>query len=95
MKYLWFENNLERLTQFQIIDTSTGIYWSRLNTSTDFKDFYYICMSIASIGISYAEAEQLFSVHNSMLNRKVTNLGTTTLNRYVLHLTKQNNLDNE
>ena len=52
-------------------------------------------MSIASIGISNAEAEQLFSVHKSMLNRKVTNLGTTTLNRYVLHLTKQNNLDDE
>ena len=93
---MWFENNLERLTQFQIIDTSTGIYWSRLNTSTDFKDFYYICMGIASIGISKAEVERLFSFHKSMLNRKVTNLGTTTLhNRYVLHLTKQNNLDDE
>ena len=94
MNYWWFETNLDDFPTYPATN-STDIYWSKLNTNPPFKDFSYICMRLSSIGISEAEVERLFSIHKSMLNRSVTNLGTETLhNRCILHLSQENCEDN-
>ena len=73
---------------------NTDFYWRRLLTRNETQTFAYICVRLASIGITEAEVERLFSIHKSMFNRSVTNLGTATLHhRCILHLTK-NDLDN-
>ena len=89
----WFEANLVGFAHYQN-NESTDFYWRRLLTQNEIKEFAYICLRIASVGITEAEVERLFSIHRSMFNRTVTNLGTNTLhNRCILHLTKLNDLD--
>ena len=90
----WYKLNLVGYMRYDI-NESTDFYWRRLFLQQETKQFAYICLRIASIGITEADVERLFSIHKSMFNRSVTNLGTETLHhRCILHLTKANDLDN-
>ena len=81
MKYWLFEEPL------QIDNKSTDYYWRYLLSHSKYEEYANICLRIASIGLTEAEVERMFSLHKSMLSQNVTNLGTETLhNRCILHI---------
>ena len=60
------------------------------NSSTDVKYFAYIYPKLSSNGLTKAELERLIILHQSMINRTVTNLGTETLhNKCIIYTFKQ------
>ena len=89
IRQYWFEANLMGFAKYQS-NESTYFYWRRLLTHNETKTFAYICVRLASIDITEAEVERLFSIHKSMFNGSVRNLGTATFHhRCNLHLTKK------
>lgn len=66
-------------------DETMNDYWRRIHQYNDFKDLAVLGVRLASIGVSEAEVERIFSVPKRMFGQHTFNMGTETLhNRLVL-----------
>lgn len=60
-------------------------YWRRIHQFNEFKDLATLGIRLASIGVSEAEVERIFSVQKRIMGQNTFNMGTKTLhNRLIL-----------
>lgn len=64
---------------------SMNDYWRRIHQFNEFKDLATLGIRLASIGVSEAEVERIFSVQKRIMGQNTFNMGTKTLhNRLIL-----------